>query len=81
MGKALFAESLQEELRFKEAVAQEEEVLSLDPHFPCAHARARVLVCRATTNFCRCPQSLPPNHKAAPLTALGRAKLERRRGR
>ena len=73
-GKALFAESLQEELRFKEAVAQEEEVLSLDPHFPCAHARlgflyvAQQQISAAAREFAAEPQGCA-------LTALGRAKL------
>jgi len=37
--RALFAESLREQARFKEAVSEEQAVLAADPHFPCAHAR------------------------------------------
>ena len=37
--KALFAESLAEQSRWKEAVSQQQAVLEGDPHFPCGHAQ------------------------------------------
>lgn len=36
---ALFAESLGEQGRFKQAMIEGQAVLAADPHFPCAHAR------------------------------------------
>ena len=37
--RALYAESLGEQLRFKEAITEMQAVLAMDPHFPCAHAQ------------------------------------------
>jgi tetratricopeptide (TPR) repeat protein len=37
--RALYAESLGEQLRFKEAITEMQAVLAVDPHFPCAHAQ------------------------------------------
>ena len=37
--KALFSESLKEQLRFKEALSEEQVVLAVAPDFPCAHAQ------------------------------------------
>jgi tetratricopeptide (TPR) repeat protein len=37
--KALFAESLADQSRWKEAVAQQQAVLAADPRFPCGHAQ------------------------------------------
>lgn len=36
---ALFAESLEEQGRFKQATTEAQATLAADPHFPCAHAR------------------------------------------
>lgn len=37
--RALYAESLGEQLRFKEAITEMQAVLAADPRFPCAHAQ------------------------------------------
>lgn len=37
--RELYAESLGEQLRFKEAITEMQAVLAADPHFPCAHAQ------------------------------------------
>lgn len=72
--KALFAESLQEELRFKEAVAQEEEVLSFDPPFPCAHARLGFLYV-AQQQMSAAAREFAAEPQGCALIALGRARL------
>jgi tetratricopeptide (TPR) repeat protein len=37
--KTLFSDSLREQLRFKEAITQEQAILAVSPNFLCAHAR------------------------------------------
>jgi tetratricopeptide (TPR) repeat protein len=72
--KAPFAESLQEELRFKEAVSEEQAVLSIDPHFPCAHSELGFLYL-AQQEDAAALQEFAAEPGACPLVGLGRARL------
>ncbi len=72
--KALFAESLQEQSRFKEAVSQEEAVLAADPRFPCAHSQLGFLYVAQQQNSAAAPEFAGESQGCA-LAALGRARL------
>ena len=72
--KALFAESLQEQSRFKEAVSQEEAVLVADPRFPCAHAQLGLLYVAQQQDAAATPEFARESQGCA-LAALGRARL------
>jgi tetratricopeptide (TPR) repeat protein len=72
--KALFAESLQEELRFKEAVSEEQAVLSIDPYFPCAHSQIGFLY-HAQREDAAALREFAAEPGGCPLTGLGRARL------
>lgn len=72
--KALFAESLQEELRFKEAVSQEQAVIALDPHFFCAHAQLGFLDI-ALQRDADALREFTAESQGCTFAALGRARL------
>jgi tetratricopeptide (TPR) repeat protein len=72
--KALFAESLQEQLRFKEAVSQEQAVIALDPRFPCAHSRLGFLYV-AQQQDADALREFTAESQGCALAALGRARL------
>jgi len=72
--KALFAESLQEQSRFKEAISEEQAVLTIEPSFPCAHARIGFLYIAQQQNTAASPEFGLESQSCA-LAALGRARL------
>ena len=72
--KALFAESLQEESRFKEADSSEEEVLAADPHFPCAHSSLGFLYI-AQEQSAAALREFNGESEGCALADLGRARL------
>jgi len=72
--KALFAESLREELRFKEAISEEQAVLSIDPHFPCAHSELGFLYL-AQQEDASALGEFAAEPGGCPLAGLGRARL------
>lgn len=72
--KALFAESLQEQLRFKEAVSQEQAVLAADPRFPCAHSQLGFLYVAQQQNA-SAAREFSGESQGCALAALGRARL------
>jgi len=72
--KALFAESLQEQSRFKEAVSQEEAVLAADPRFPCAHSQLGFLYVAQQQSAAAAAEFAGESQGCA-LAALGRARL------
>jgi tetratricopeptide (TPR) repeat protein len=72
--KALFAESLQEQSRFKEAVSQEQAVLAADPRFPCAHSQLGFLFIAQQQNTAAAREFAGESQGCAPA-ALGRVRL------
>jgi tetratricopeptide (TPR) repeat protein len=72
--KALFAESLQEQSRFKEAVSQEQAVLAADPRFPCAHSQLGFLYVAQQQNA-SAAREFSGESQGCALAALGRARL------
>jgi tetratricopeptide (TPR) repeat protein len=72
--KALLAESLQEESRFKEATSGEQAVLAGDPHFPCAHSRLGFLYI-AQQQEAAALQEFTDESDGCAFAALGRARL------
>ncbi len=72
--KALFAESLQEQLRFKEAASQEQAVIALDPHFACAHSRLGFLYIAQQQDTAALSEFTAELQGCA-LAALGRVRL------
>jgi tetratricopeptide (TPR) repeat protein len=72
--KALFAESLQEQSRFKEAVSQEQAVLAADPRFPCAHSQLGFLYV-AQQHDADAPREFAGESQGCALAALGRVRL------
>ena len=72
--KALFAESLQEQTRFKEAVSQEQAVLAADPRFPCAHSQLGFLYV-AQQQDASAAREFSGESQGCALAALGRARL------
>jgi tetratricopeptide (TPR) repeat protein len=72
--KALFAESLQEQSRFKEAVSQEQAVLAADPRFPCAHSQLGFLYVAQQQNAAASREFAGESQGCA-LAALGRVRL------
>jgi tetratricopeptide (TPR) repeat protein len=72
--KALFAESLQEESRFKEAASEEQAVLADDPHFPCAHSRLGFLYI-AQQQEAAALREFADESDGCAFAALGRARL------
>ncbi len=71
---ALFAESLQKQLRFKEAVSKEQAVIALDPFFPCAHSRLGFLYIAQGQNAAAL-QEFSAEPQGCALAALGRVRL------
>ena len=71
---ALFAESLQKQLRFKEAVSREQAVIALDPPFPCAHSHLGFLYIVQRQNTAAL-QEFNAEPKGCDLAVLGRARL------
>lgn len=71
---ALFAESLQKQLRFKEAVSQEQGVIARDPLFPCAHSQLGFLYI-AQRQSAAALQEFTAEPQGCALAALGRARL------
>jgi tetratricopeptide (TPR) repeat protein len=72
--KALLAESLQEQLRFKEAVSQEQAALAADPRFPCAHSQLGFLYV-AQQQDAAAPREFAGESQGCALAALGRVRL------
>jgi tetratricopeptide (TPR) repeat protein len=72
--KALYAESLQEQSRFKEAVSQEQAVLAAAPRFPCAHAQLGFLYVAQQQNAAA-PREFSGESQGCALAALGRVRL------
>lgn len=72
--KALFAESLQEQSRFKEAMSQQQAVLVADPRFPCAHSQLGFLYVAQQQDATAAPEFAGESQGCA-LAALGRARL------
>jgi tetratricopeptide (TPR) repeat protein len=72
--KALLAESLQEESRFKEATSREQAVLADDPHFPCAHSRLGFLYI-AQQQEAAALREFADESEGCAFAALGRARL------
>jgi tetratricopeptide (TPR) repeat protein len=72
--KSLFAESLQEQSRFKEAVSQEEAVLAADPRFPCAHSQLGFLYVAQQQDAAAASEFAGESQSCA-LAALGGARL------
>lgn len=71
---ALFAESLQKQLRFKEAISKEQSVIAADPFFPCAHSRLGFLYIALQQNAAALQEFNAESQDCA-LAALGRARL------
>lgn len=72
--KALFAESLQEQSRFKEALSEEQAVLAIDPSFHCAHSRIGFLYIAQQHNAAAL-REFGLESQGCSLAALGRARL------
>ena len=72
--KALLAESLQEQSRFKEAVSQEQAVLAADPRFPCAHSQLGFLYVAQQQDAAATGEFAGESPGCA-LAALGRVRL------
>jgi tetratricopeptide (TPR) repeat protein len=72
--KALFAESLQDQSRFKEAISEEKVVLAADPRFPGAHSRLGFLYVAQQQNAAAA-QEFSGESQGCALAALGRARL------
>jgi tetratricopeptide (TPR) repeat protein len=72
--RALFAESLREQLRFKEAVSEEQAVIVLDPRFPCAHSWLG-FVYVAQQQDAAALREFAAESQGCALAALGRARL------
>jgi len=72
--KALLAQSLQEQSRFKEAVTQEQAVLAADPRFPCAHSQLGFLYV-AQQQDAAASREFAGESQGCALAALGRARL------
>jgi tetratricopeptide (TPR) repeat protein len=72
--KALFAESLQEQSRFKEAVSQEQAVLAADPRFHCAHAQLGFLYIAQQQDAAAAPEFAIESQGCA-LAPLGSTRL------
>ena len=71
---ALFAESLEEQGRFKQAMTEAQAVLAADPHFPCAHARLGFLyLAQLQTNDAA--REFEAEAQSCALAGLGRARL------
>jgi tetratricopeptide (TPR) repeat protein len=71
---ALFAESLEEQGRFKEATTEAQAVLAADPHFLCAHARLGFLYL-AQRQMNEAPRQFDAEAQSCALADLGRARL------
>jgi len=72
--RALFAESLQEQSRFKQATTEVQAVLVADPHFLCAHARLGFLYL-AQRQVDDAAREFSSETQDCPLAVLGRARL------
>jgi tetratricopeptide (TPR) repeat protein len=72
--RALFAESLREQARFKEAVTEEQAVLAADPHFPCARARLGFLYLAQRLND-DAAREFAAESSGCALAGLGHARL------
>ena len=73
--KALFAESLQEQLRSREAISEEQAVIVRDQHFPCAHSRLGFLYAAQQQDDAALREFAAESQGCA-LSALGRARLQ-----
>ena len=71
---ALFAESLEEQGRFKQATTEAQTVLADDPHFPCAHARLGFLYL-AQLQMNDADHEFDAESQSCALASLGRARL------
>lgn len=71
---ALFAESLEEQGRFRQAVTEAQAVLAADPHFPCAHARLGFIYLDQRQNDDAVREFNAETHSCA-LADIGRARL------
>jgi tetratricopeptide (TPR) repeat protein len=72
--KALFAESLAEQSRWKEAVTQQQAVLAADPRFPCGHAELGFLYLEQRDDD-DASREFAGEAPGCALAALGRARL------
>lgn len=72
--RALFAASLKEQSRFKEAITEEQAVLAADPHFPCARARLGFLYLAQQQND-DAAHEFAAESQGCGLAGLGRARL------
>ena len=71
---ALFAESLEEQGRFKQAMTEARAVLAADPQFPCAHARLGFLYL-AQLQANDAAREFDTEAQSCALAGLGRARL------
>jgi tetratricopeptide (TPR) repeat protein len=71
---ALFAESLEEQGRFKQAMIEAQAVLAADPHFPCAHAQVGFLHLAQGQNG-DAVRDFDAEGRSCSLADLGRARL------
>jgi tetratricopeptide (TPR) repeat protein len=72
--KALFAESLVEQSRWKEAVSQQQAVLAADPRFPCGHAQLGFFYL-AQQEDTAASREFASEASGCALAALGRVRL------
>lgn len=72
--KDLYSESLQEQLRLKEAVSAEQAALGTDPRFPCAHSQLGFLYLAQQQNAAAA-QEFADESPGCALAALGRARM------
>ncbi|MGB8028323.1 MAG: tetratricopeptide repeat protein [Terracidiphilus sp.] len=72
--RALYAESLGEQLRFKEAITELQAVLAVDPHFPCAHAQLGLFYL-AEQQVANAAQEFAAEAQNCGLAGLGQAEL------
>jgi tetratricopeptide (TPR) repeat protein len=73
--RALYAESLGEQLRFKEAITEMQAVLAADPHFPCAHTQLGLFYL-AEKQVANAAQEFAADAQNCGLAGLGQAELE-----
>ena len=72
--RALYAESLGEQLRFKEAITEMQAVLAADPHFPCAHPQLGLFYL-AEKQVANAVQEFAAEAQNCGLAGLGQAEL------
>lgn len=72
--RALYAESLGEQLRYREAIAEMHAALTVDPHFTCAHAQLGLLYL-AEQQVESAAQEFAAEAPNCGLTGLGQAQL------